>query len=209
MVPDSRAAELVKSYPPTGENYSKVIESLKNRFGRDDIQIGVCVRDLLQLVLQNATKSKNIPISSLYDKIESHLRALESLGVTTDRCAAMLFPLVKSSLPEEILRAWQRNSYAAASNASETGGNSDTQIKDRLTQLIKFLEGEVQNELRISMAVKGFDLKSETVDSKKSKTRNDTRDVPSATGLLTTNNDNNKKCVFCDSDQLIVEMQRK
>ena len=33
MVPGSRAAELVKSYPPTSENSEKAIESLKKRFG--------------------------------------------------------------------------------------------------------------------------------------------------------------------------------
>lgn len=146
MVPASRAVELVKSYPPTGENYAKVITSLKNRFGRDDLQIEVYVRELLQLVLKNAvTPAKDVLLSSLYDKIESQLRALESLGVTTDKCAAMLFPLVESSLPEELLRAWQRSSSVRstmAQNAEDT-----TQAKDRLTQLVKFLEGEVQNEL--------------------------------------------------------------
>ena len=33
IVPKSRAAELVDSYPPTAENYDKVIESLQIRFG--------------------------------------------------------------------------------------------------------------------------------------------------------------------------------
>lgn len=105
MVPESRATDLVKSYPPTTENYGKVISSLRNRFGREDMQIEVYVRELLQLILQNAVKSKTLSLTSLYDKIESHLRALESLGVTTDKCTAMLFPLVESSLPEDILRA--------------------------------------------------------------------------------------------------------
>lgn len=171
MVPDSRAAELVKSYPPTGENYDKVITSLKNRLGRDDLQIEVYVRQLLQLVLKNAvTPAKDILLSSLYDKIESHLRALESLGVTTDKCAAMLFPLVESSLPEELLRAWQRSSLM--NNAATQTAENTTQSKDRLTQRINFLEGEVQNELRISMAIKGFDIKSNNnADSEKPRNR--------------------------------------
>ncbi|KAK2575202.1 hypothetical protein KPH14_012610 [Odynerus spinipes] len=89
-VPGFRAEELVKSYPPTGDNYAKVIASLRNRYGREDLQIEVYVRELLQLVLQNAvTPAKEI----------SQLRALESLGVTTDKCAAMLRPLVESSSP--------------------------------------------------------------------------------------------------------------
>jgi len=34
-------------------------------------------------------------LMSIYDKLETQLRALETLGVTTDMCAAMLFPLVE------------------------------------------------------------------------------------------------------------------
>ncbi|XP_011883862.1 PREDICTED: uncharacterized protein LOC105571005, partial [Vollenhovia emeryi] len=191
---------LVKSYPPTAENYSKVISSLKNRFGRDDLQIEVYVRELLQLVLQNALKSKAFSLTSLYDKIELHLRALESLGITTDKCAAMLFPLVESSLPEDVLRAWQRSSVNNA--ALQSGDSATSQCKDRLTQLIKFLEGEVQNELRISMAVKGFDLTTGNADSgkkRRSKTHTKEEDVPTAMGLLTTK-EKDSACIFCNSN---------
>lgn len=115
MVSGSRADTLMKSFPPTAENYDKVIDSLKNRFGREDLQIEVYVRELLQLVLKNAiSQNKNIVFPSLYDKLESYLRSLDSLGVTTDKCAAMLFPLVESSLPEELLRAWQRSNLSTS-----------------------------------------------------------------------------------------------
>ena len=69
-VPDSRANELVKSYPATGANYDKVIASLKNRFGQDDLIVEFYVRELLGLALQNAVKgSKKVSFSSIYDKI--------------------------------------------------------------------------------------------------------------------------------------------
>ncbi|XP_043472978.1 uncharacterized protein LOC122505433 [Leptopilina heterotoma] len=151
------------------------------------------------------TPSKDIQLSTLYDNIESHLRALESLGVTSDKCATMLFLLVESSLPEELLRAWQRSSMTHGSTARELE-NVETQAEDRLTQLIKFLsfEAKVQSELRISMAVKGFGLKSsEKSDSdklRKNKNRHENRDVPSAMGLLSTKG-NIDKCLFCDSSE--------
>ncbi|GFW48160.1 uncharacterized protein TNCV_1614211 [Trichonephila clavipes] len=77
------------------------------RFGQEDVLIQVYVRELLKLVLQNAEVNK-VNLSSLYDKIEAQLRALESFGVTKEKYAAMLFPLVESCLPSEILRAWER-----------------------------------------------------------------------------------------------------
>lgn len=129
MTPGSRASELVQSFPPTTKNYEKVIKSLKY-FGRDELLVEVYVRELLKLVLQNAMRPDEKPqLASLYDKLESHIRALESLGVTTEKCAAMLYPLVESSLPEELLRAWQRGVIL--------GNNVES--KERLTKFLQFI----------------------------------------------------------------------
>ena len=198
MVPDSRAAELVRSYPPTGENYEKVIESLQKRFGRADLQIEVYVRELLQLVLQNAMSSKKVQLANIYVKIESYLRALNTLGVTTDKCAPMLYLLVESSLPEELLRVWQRTNSASEENT--TSGSSDVS-KTRLNKLIRFLESEVQNELKISMAVQGFSFKEENVTerTKKAKGQFHGKDVPTARNLLATKSRENS-CLFCDKN---------
>ena len=110
----------------------------------DDLLIEIYVRDLLQLVLNNSLRS-SIQLSSLHDKIESYLKALASLGVTADKYAAMLFPLVESCLLEELLRVWQR--YCCAFSV-RTNKRAQTKAKDGLNLLIGFLE-EVQNELRI------------------------------------------------------------
>ncbi|XP_024872411.1 uncharacterized protein LOC112454980 [Temnothorax curvispinosus] len=56
MTPESRAAELVASFPPIEENYDGAIASLKNRFGRDEVLVEVYVRELLKLVMQNVMK---------------------------------------------------------------------------------------------------------------------------------------------------------
>lgn len=130
MEPKSRAFELVNSFPPTRENYGKVITSLKNRFGRDELQVEVYVRELLSLVLNNVVRGKDkVSLVSLYDRLETHMRALETLGVTSDKCAAMLFPLVESSLPEDILRIWQR-SHAASSAKGGTNQHGGCWIFD-------------------------------------------------------------------------------
>lgn len=97
MVPDTRAGDFVKSYPPTSENYEKVIDGLTNRFGRNDLLVEVYVRELLKLVLNNAISQKGkTSLFGIYDKLETQIRALESLGVTTETCAAMLYLLVES-----------------------------------------------------------------------------------------------------------------
>ncbi|GFV04787.1 uncharacterized protein TNCV_1743481 [Trichonephila clavipes] len=143
--PKSRARDIVESFPATPENYRKAFEYLRMRFGQEDVLIQVYVRELLNLVLQN-TEVKKVNLSSLYDKIEAQLRALESLGVTKEKYAAMLSPLVKSGLPAEILRAWERY----------VGYSSDESGKKDLDSLMKFLS-IVLSEDRIKLARNSFD----------------------------------------------------
>ncbi|XP_044740042.1 uncharacterized protein LOC123301370 [Chrysoperla carnea] len=183
MIPNSRAADLVNSYPPTNDNYDKVIDSLKSRFGKDELLVEVYVRELLTLVINNAIKSnEETSLSKIYDKLEAQLRALESLGVTKDKCAAMLYHLVESSLPEELRRTWQRQ--ATTIKCKDIG--------ERLTKLTEFLQDEVENEERLKMA-------------KKIKTTNETS-IPTATGLLTKEGKNVKQnfktytCIFCGEE---------
>lgn len=182
IVPDSRAAELVgTSFPPTNENYDKVIAAIKNRFGCDELLVEVYLRELLKLILQNAMKpNEKIKLASLFDKIESQLRALESLGVTTDRCGAMLYPLVESSLPEELLRAWQRQLVTSA--APPRLGEEPPPREERLARLMKFLQSEVENEERITIAVKGFDV-NERKQSKPKQRSKSNKKTPSAMSL--------------------------
>lgn len=183
-IPKSRARQLVESYPCTGDNYTKVIESFKSRFGRDDLLVEVYVRQLLKLVLSNL--NDKMSLATLYDKIESQLRALESLGVTSDKCAAMLYPLVESCLPEEMLRVWQRSSYY----------DKESVLKSRLECMMTFLRKEVESEERISLAVSGFNLDI----NDKSKKKRDTvyKDVPTAAGLMNFKT-HTVKCVFCSA----------
>ena len=195
-VPDSRARDVVSSFPPTSENYEKVITSLKSRFGRDEVVVEFYVRELLGLVLQNAVKGyQRASLANIYDKLEAYIRALDTLGVTTDKCAAMLYPLVESSLPEEVLRAWQRNGQHKVTDAN---GQNDT--KDRLTKLLEFLQMEVENQERIDMALQGFGLPAEAEKIKKSRNKTETtKTTASASALLTSEKVKQLECLFCKS----------
>ncbi|UYV81465.1 hypothetical protein LAZ67_20001264 [Cordylochernes scorpioides] len=101
----------VKSYPLTEANYPKVIEALRDRIGDKVILIEVYVRLLLKLLINNVRK-KMLSLESLYDQVESHKMSLDSLGVNLQQYSSFLYPLVKSSLPEELLRIWKRSALA-------------------------------------------------------------------------------------------------
>ncbi|GBM41895.1 hypothetical protein AVEN_13616-1 [Araneus ventricosus] len=149
MVPESRAAGLISSFPIATENYSKAIQQLKARFGREDLLVQIYVRDLLSLVMENAVAGKSSPdLATLYDILETKLRALESLGRTKEKFADFLEPLVKSCLPESVLRAWE---------CSRISGVADDSTSQRsLEKLMPFLRHEVEYEEMIKLALEGF-----------------------------------------------------
>lgn len=200
--PKTRAYDLVSSFPPTGKNYENAVEGLKSRFGKEELLVEVYVRELLKLVLQNVlNKESKMPLQSLYDKLESYLRAIDSLGITTDKCAAMLFPLVESCMPEDLLRAWQRSSF-------QVGGEA----KSRLDSLMKFMLSEVEGEQRIGLAMSSFgfeDYGSKPRLPKKGTTNpvfsKRFAETPSAANLVSTGTVRPKVnapllCVFCDKN---------
>ncbi|XP_051161418.1 uncharacterized protein LOC127281645 [Leptopilina boulardi] len=193
----SKAESIVSGYPTTAENYQKAFDSLKSRFGRDDLLIEFYTRELLSLVLNNASNhGKKVDVSCIYDKLSAHIRALETLGVTTNNCATMLYPLVESSLPEEILRTWQRSE-----SNSENAADGEERM-DRLSRLLQFLRIEVESEERINMAMHGFAINVESGKKKTSKDESRSRtSVPElATGsVLFANEDKRKKCIFCNN----------
>ena len=189
--PKTRAREVVESFPPTGSNYSKAMGCLKARFGREELLVEFYVRELLKLTLVMNSKEGRVMLSSLYDRIETQLRALETLGVATDKYAAMLFPLVESCLSEEVLRAWQRHS-----NTSLVQQNGQT----RLDSLMSFLKNEVEGEERITMAIQGFSFGTNVRSTKppKMEPTNLNKSVVPTTADLVNCKHSKLACVFCE-----------
>lgn len=190
----SDARRVVASFPPTADNYQKAIDHLKSRFGKDKVLIEVYIRDLLKLVLKNADMPlsvlyQDMPLSVLYDQSETQLRALESLGVTTDKYAAMLYPLVESALSEDVLRAWER-----IRNQRENANNED---RDQLQQLMQFLRSEVESDIRLTMAKRGLTDEDESSYGSKRKHQKITFENTTATDLL--NKERISGSIFCEA----------
>ncbi|UYV76813.1 hypothetical protein LAZ67_14002088 [Cordylochernes scorpioides] len=189
---NSEAREAVESFPPSADNYPKVIEYIKSRFGEDEMLVEIYVRDLLQNVLQNVRAEGKISVVKLYDRLETQLRALETLGVARDKFAAMLYPLVESALPEDTLRVGERSQYTVSGRG----------VQDKLTQLMTFLKTEVKGESRVNMAKAAFkidnnqDAKDDRSNRKYLSKKNTGSKMPTATDLANTTQMRNN-CIFC------------
>ncbi|XP_042911003.1 uncharacterized protein [Parasteatoda tepidariorum] len=191
MVPESRAARLVSSFPITADNYPRAIKQLKLRFGREDLLVQIYVRDLLSLVMKNATTGKNSPdLATLYDMLETKLRTLESLGRTKEKFADFLEPLVESCLPENVMQAWER---------SRISGNTDDVTSQRsLEKLMCFLRHEVESEEMISLAREGFGRDKGSGEKRNDYHKSIQRDEPTATTLIANTSVGKKNCIFFD-----------
>ncbi|XP_008485304.1 uncharacterized protein LOC103521977 [Diaphorina citri] len=184
MTPGSPARRLVDSYPATGEMYSQVVEALKERFGRDDLLTEFYIRELLKLVIQNAG-NKKLPLASLYDHIQCHIRNLETLGVTSKNCAAILMPLVSSCLPSDLLQIWERSS-TSHSNIPQ----------DCLDNLLQFLRNEVEGSQKLELVADFLDVPSSNKSVQRKERYNVQKEsIPTASGLV--NLSNEPLCIFC------------
>ncbi|GFQ97258.1 integrase catalytic domain-containing protein [Trichonephila clavata] len=124
--------------------------------------------------------------------------ALDSLGVTNEKYADIIFPLVESCLPSEILKVWKRSRFAS---------HPEITVKNDLDSLIKFLKHEVESELRIKLARNTFT--SEKLSKRNSDRYEGKNSIPTATDLLSShkhtysknqskNFKRNETCVFCE-----------
>ena len=184
MVENTRASKLVATYPQSAENYPKVIEALTERFGDKVILSEVYVRQLLKMVLLNNNSETITQISTLYDELESHIRALETLGVTANQSAIFLYPLVESSMPEEIVKVWQRSSLSGYDDGVHKGP------EERLQALMKFLKAEVKGAERLAYVKAGLE-EPVTKPGNKGKKR---EGVPTVASLHV---GQKEACIFC------------
>lgn len=199
MKPGTPAHQLVASYPATEAMYPEVVKALKDRFGRTDLLTELYIREMMSLVLQNTVSKNKLSVSELYDKLQSHLRNLESLDVTTENYASILMPLVSSSLPSELLQIWERTCSPLVSK--DTAGTS----KDFLNSLLDFLKCEVEGAQKLKLAQSNFGLaiatgqhaKAREASARSSHSDSKQERFATATGLLNTQG-GRYICIFCE-----------
>lgn len=185
MVSGTRAADVVKSYPKTEENYQKAVDALRERFGKEDLLVDLYARELVDIL----TKREKLPLSKLYDSLQTQLQALASLGVKSERDTLFLRPMIETCVPKEILTAWYRSTLY-----DEDLSTSDPP-KTKLDNLMQFLRQEVEREGKLKMV---YGQKDRSKDfKKKDSLYGDAHqeDVATAAGLSSTSKIG---CVFCD-----------
>jgi len=113
----------------------------------------------------------------VYDSLGSYLLALDSVGLTSDRYAAILFPFVETCIPEFLLSAWLRNNGVLLRDEDGSSIFED-KIQDRLSFLLSEVEGEER-----SSSIKYVSRLSGVVAWKENRKKTVEETATTATGL--------------------------
>ncbi|UYV79424.1 hypothetical protein LAZ67_17002555, partial [Cordylochernes scorpioides] len=189
MSPGTRASKLVDSYPLTAEKYSKVIETLTERFGRPELLQQVYVRDLIRLMIDCSSKQQ-LKVTSFYDELVTHLRALESLKIEARQMSVFIFPMIEACLSEELMKAWQRSPL----HDVKIDANDSTQT--RVDLIMEFLQKEAAAEQDRALAGSKFGLRSLKQDRNVGRQSHPAK-IPTAFVLFAGRAQN---CILCNKD---------
>ena len=98
---ESSAADAISGLAITSNNYEEAISILKRRFGNKQLIISKHMDALLNL--ETVTSLHNIKgLRTLCDSIESHVRSLGSLGVSSASYGSLLSSILMNKLPHEL-----------------------------------------------------------------------------------------------------------
>ena len=94
------ASEAIAGLSLTVSNYEEAVTILKKRFGNKQTIVNKHMEILLNL--EPVTSNSNLKrLRRLYDQIESHVRALKALGVTSEAYGTLLSSVLMNKLPSE------------------------------------------------------------------------------------------------------------
>ena len=122
------AAAVIEGMSMTEVNYASAKKLLEDRFGRREKIIFSHIQALL-----NTSSFTNQNSWTMYDRLQSHIRSLENLGIKGDTYGVILTPLVLHQLPTHFRLEWARSS---------AGKESD------LDNLLDFLKNELERRER-------------------------------------------------------------
>ena len=138
----------------TGANYQAACDILKERFGRKNKIIFAHVQALLGVAVPDRPSVE--ALWQLYSDLQTHIRSLDSLGITGQQYGVILTPLILSRLPAHLRLEWAREGERAAEarvqttaeRKQTTAGVSHTPQLDSweadLAFLMDFLKREIQ-----------------------------------------------------------------
>ena len=131
---EGSAAAAIAGLTTTEANYESAIDLLQKRFGDSQVIISGHHDALLKIAPLHSSKDIK-ELRTLHDKVEVHVRGLQSLNVPTSAYGSLLLPVLLGKIPEDVRLLIGR------------------QMKDghwELNRLLDLLRDEIENRERCS-----------------------------------------------------------
>ena len=131
----------LKGFPLTGSNYSGAVKLLKERYGNSQkisrthmlISISMNSHVYMLINLPAVSNGKDVKaVRQLSDDTEAHMRALESLGCTSEQYGELFLPLLLNKIPKEI-------TLDICSKVSESSWNFTSVLKQLNEELVNVM----------------------------------------------------------------------
>eukprot|EP00794_Sanderia_malayensis_P009367 gene9367-10354_t len=95
------AAETIKGLSLSEENYDEAFELLKRRFGNKQIIISKHIENIMEMPkVTSLFELKKLRL--LFDKTETAVRSLRSIGIPIESYGTVLSPVIMSKIPNEL-----------------------------------------------------------------------------------------------------------
>ncbi|KAL5009110.1 hypothetical protein ScPMuIL_014691 [Solemya velum] len=99
------ASQCIAGLPLTSANHQQAIDPLTERFGQHHKIITACMQSLIDLP---SPKNSN-GLKYFYDRMETYIRNLQSLGQCQDSYGTLLIPIIIGKLPADVRRNIMRD----------------------------------------------------------------------------------------------------
>lgn len=127
---DGPAAAAIAGFTLTAENYDTAVSLLKERFADNQVIVSRHMDALLSLErVTNVDEIKKV--RKLYDTIETHLRSLQNLGVSSGSYGNLLVPIIMSRIPEELTLLLSRKIDKSNWNVNEVLSQLKSELEAR------------------------------------------------------------------------------
>ncbi|GFW28665.1 uncharacterized protein TNCV_3713801 [Trichonephila clavipes] len=98
----------INGFSISDDNYDRALDLLKDRFGNKNMLINAHLSNLLNLTpVRNPTDI--VGLRNLYDRAETQIRSLESLGVKGESYSNLLTPILLKQIPSELVLEFNRS----------------------------------------------------------------------------------------------------
>ncbi|XP_040064146.1 uncharacterized protein LOC120838345 [Ixodes scapularis] len=183
----AKAATAIEGLQLTGENYTVALDLLKTRFGKKELIVEEHMSRLL--AVRTVSNSHNVEkLRLLYDEVETGVRSLEALGVSSNTYGTLLLTVLRKAVPSDLELEYHRKTTPEATN----------EVND-LKQFLNFLKSEIESRERTQHGNQRVQPTSSMASSSTGRNERPKRYPPSTAMFATGTNTNENQCLFCGS----------